>query len=86
MSLRLMKPGCHTHWYLDQCFVKDFALPSWLIVLQKSTLSADKFSKLRQWITRFLDQNKDMTASQIGHNMLIEKAGRRLYSFRLRHF
>ncbi|EDV25315.1 uncharacterized protein TRIADDRAFT_55241 [Trichoplax adhaerens] len=30
-------------------------------------------SELKQWIASFLDANKDMTASLIGHNMLIEQ-------------
>ncbi len=31
------------------------------------------FPSLRDWISRFLDENKDMTASLIGHNMLVEQ-------------
>ena len=31
------------------------------------------FPVLRDWISRFLDSNKDMTASEIGHNMLVEQ-------------
>ena len=31
------------------------------------------FPFLRDWIADFLDNNKDMTASLIGHNMLIEQ-------------
>ena len=38
------------------------------------------FPVLRDWISEFLHENKDMTASQIGHNMLIEQV------LRLFHF
>ena len=31
------------------------------------------FPVIRDWITEFLDENKDMTASMIGRNMLIEQ-------------
>ncbi|XP_074663089.1 inositol 1,4,5-trisphosphate-gated calcium channel ITPR3-like [Tubulanus polymorphus] len=37
------------------------------------------FPVLRDWITEFLDENKGMTASTIGHNMLIEQVLRLLY-------
>ncbi len=31
------------------------------------------FPVIRDWIAEFLDENKDMTASMIGRNMLIEQ-------------
>ncbi|CAH1798283.1 unnamed protein product [Owenia fusiformis] len=37
------------------------------------------FPVLRDWITSFLDDNKYMTASDIGHNMLIEQVLRLLH-------
>ena len=32
------------------------------------------FPVIRDWITEFLEENKDMTASLVGKNMLIEQA------------
>ena len=34
------------------------------------------FPFLRDWIATFLEENKDMTASLIGHNMLVEQVCR----------
>jgi len=34
------------------------------------------FPVIRDWIVEFLDDNKDMTASMVGRNMLIEQVGR----------
>jgi len=31
------------------------------------------FPVIRDWIVEFLDDNKDMTASMVGRNMLIEQ-------------
>lgn len=31
------------------------------------------FPVIRDWIVEFLDENKDMTASMVGRNMLIEQ-------------
>jgi inositol 1,4,5-triphosphate receptor type 1 len=31
------------------------------------------FPRLRKWITEFMEMNKDMTASEIGHNQLVEQ-------------
>lgn len=31
------------------------------------------FNQLKDWIANFLDHNKDMTASEIGHNELVEQ-------------
>ena len=32
-------------------------------------------NQLKDWIADFLDHNKDMTASEIGHNQLVEQVG-----------
>lgn len=38
--------------------------------MPKSEVTVGYFPQLRDWISNFLDHNKDMTASLIGHNML----------------
>ena len=47
------------------------------VVIEQSardrSITKKYFPQLRDWISRFLDSNKDMTASLIGHNMLVEQ-------------
>ena len=43
----------------------------WQIIKDLVTL----FPVIRDWIVEFLDDNKDMTASMVGRNMLIEQVG-----------
>ena len=44
-----------------------------LSFLQRRLENMDLFAQLKPWIARFLDSNKDMTASDVGHNKLIEE-------------
>ena len=37
------------------------------------------FPVIRDWIVEFLDDNKDMTASMVGRNMLIEQVALKHY-------
>ncbi|CAH1800283.1 unnamed protein product [Owenia fusiformis] len=39
----------------------------------RSSATTKYFPQLRDWIEVFLEENKDMTASLIGHNMLVEQ-------------
>lgn len=45
------------------------AVDVWQIIKDLVTL----FPVIRDWIVEFLDENKDMTASMVGRNMLIEQ-------------
>ena len=38
--------------------------------MPRSQVTMKYFPQIRDWISNFLDQNKDMTASLIGHNLL----------------
>ncbi len=42
--------------------------------------SMDLFGPLSEWLRHFLDNNKDMTASDIGHNKLIEQVLRLVHA------
>ena len=41
-----------------------------------SSESKEIFEKLKPWIAEFLDNNTNMTASQVGYNQLVEKVNR----------
>ena len=43
---------------------------------RENSLTMKYFPTLRDWISKFLYENKDMTASLTGHNMLIEQVSR----------
>lgn len=38
--------------------------------MPRSKVTMEYFPQIRDWISGFLDENKDMTASLIGHNLL----------------
>ena len=40
---------------------------------RESSITKKYFPMLRDWISSFLDDNKDMTSSLSGHNMLVEQ-------------
>ncbi|XP_070537450.1 LOW QUALITY PROTEIN: inositol 1,4,5-trisphosphate-gated calcium channel ITPR3-like [Ptychodera flava] len=42
-------------------------------IVPDGLLKEKYFPHLREWINKFLDKNTDMTASLIGHNMLVEQ-------------
>ncbi len=44
-----------------------------LFFFQSPRESMQIFNQLKNWIANFLDHNKDMTASEIGHNELVEQ-------------
>ncbi|KAK6195492.1 hypothetical protein SNE40_000911 [Patella caerulea] len=46
---------------------------------QSSSPTAEYFPQLRDWIAYFLGNNGDMTASEIGHNMLVKQVLRLVY-------
>ncbi|XP_064638655.1 inositol 1,4,5-trisphosphate receptor type 3-like isoform X2 [Lineus longissimus] len=43
------------------------------VTTPRSQFGTKYFPQLRDWMERFLDNNKDMTASEIGHNLLVEQ-------------
>ena len=43
---------------------------------KKGAKLLDYIAQLREWLSLFLAANMDMTASLIGHNMLLEQVGR----------
>ena len=49
---------------------------TWFVLVAHAQIIKDLvtlFPVIRDWITEFLDENKDMTHSEIGKNMLIEQ-------------